>query len=300
MLTTVQELGRRGYQSFGMPVCGPMDELSHRVANLISGNQPQAATLEATIQGPDIRFTQNTTFCISGAMMAPRLNGNSIENNILYHASQDDVLTMGYATLGCRSYIAFLGGVEVPMLMGSRSTYLTGKIGGHHGRALRKGDILPIGVPTPKLSAFKLPSKIIQSVFTPGPIRILPGPEIDHFGFEALKNLLNTTYTIQPNSNRMGYRLAGEPLLPKPGMADVISSPVPPGTIQVPPDGQPIILMADRQTTGGYPRMAVVASIDLPVLGQMKPGDNLTFAEISIAEAQKLIIERNALTGFSH
>lgn len=292
MLTTVQDSGRIGYQQYGMPVGGPMDELSYRLANLLVGNPEGAACLEATIAGPEIMFEKEVWVAISGADMQPQINGKGIRNNKAYLMKRGSILSLGFANLGCRSYIAFSGGIDVPVVMGSRSTYLTGKTGGFRGRALMEGDKLMLGEEEAKPLTGNLPPEIAQLPFATGPIRILPGPETGSLGLEALKSLLNSTFAISMNSNRMGYRLEGAVVKPEPESSNIISAPVTMGTIQAPAGGEPIILMADRQTTGGYPRIAVVASIDLPRLGQLQPGDKITFEEISLEDAQILLRER--------
>ncbi|MFW5725960.1 MAG: biotin-dependent carboxyltransferase family protein [Bacteroidota bacterium] len=300
MLTTVQDLGRTGYQQYGMPVSGPMDEWSFRLANLLVGNPPGAACLEITIAGPSILLQAEGWIAICGADIQPRLNGETLENHRAYRVKTGDTLSTGFAAMGCRSYIAFSGGIDVPMVMGSRATYLTGKTGGYEGRALKEGDVIPLGEEEKKPFSGTLPPEVKNIPFAPGPVRLLPGPETDSLDLEALKNLLNSTFTISPNSNRMGYRLEGAAVKPKPEKSNIVSAPVTMGTIQAPAGGQPLILMADRQTTGGYPRIALVATIDLPRVGQLKPGDTITFEEIGLEIAQRLLKERMRLLGKLH
>lgn len=293
MLTTVQDMGRTGYQQFGMPVSGPMDCWSYGLANLLVGNLPGAACLEATIYGPEVLFHSGGWMAICGADMEPRINGDIIGNNCVYRFKSGDILSTGYANKGSRSYMAFSGGLGVPMVMGSRATYLMGKIGGVQGRALKQGDFLKLEDNTFKPFPETLSAKITDVSFVAGPIRILPGPETYSLDLEALQNLLNGTFTIGTNSNRMGYRLEGVPVKPKRESSNIVSVPVPMGTIQAPAGGEPVILMADRQTTGGYPRIAIAATIDLPRLGQLKPGDSITFEEIDLDHAKRLIVEKS-------
>lgn len=292
MLTTVQDCGRKGFQSSGMPVAGAMDILSLQLANIALGNAPNAACLEATLDGPEIVFDDPVHLCICGANMLARLNERPVETGRVVFANKNDVLKMGFATTGCRAYIAFSGGIDVPVVMGSRSTFLAGKTGGYHGRALKTGDNLTLVKTNKQPGIDALPNGLLHSVFSDKPIRILPGPEIKHFGIDGLLSLLESTFTVSPDSNRMGYRLDGAKVRAESGGAGIISSPVPLGCIQIPPNGQPMILMADRQTTGGYPRMAIVATIDHPRLAQLKPGDRLSFEEIRLDEAQNLLTER--------
>jgi len=295
MLTTVQDGGRIGFQSSGMPVGGAMDNLSLRLANISVGNTPDAACLEVTLAGPEILFTEQTYFCICGAEMQARLNDSPLKNGQPAWAQRNDILKMSFASKGCRAYIAFAGGVDVKPVMGSHSTFLAGKMGGYEGRQLKAGDSLTLGAKTGNPLQIRLPDDLLNSIFSNKPIKILPGPEIISFGADAIKKLLSSTFTVSPDSNRMGYRLDGAKLTTKTAEKGIISSPVSMGCIQIPASGQPLVLMADRQTTGGYPRIAVVATIDLPRLAQMKPGDKLCFEEISLDEAQNLLKEREKI-----
>ena len=295
ILTTVQDAGRFGYQSSGMPVCGPMDPVSFQLANILLGNAPDAACLEATINGPAIVFHNDTRFVITGAHMEPKLNGADIPNNWVIKARQKDVLRLGFTKRGCRAYIGFQGGIDVPLVMGSRSTYLAGNLGGYQGRPLKDGDTLPLGKEKGNPRSLPVSAGWKDKLFSDDPIRILPGPEVHFFGSPSIQKLLSATFTIGANSNRMAYTLEGEQIPPLPGKTDIISAAVPTGTIQVPANGTPLLLMADRQTSGGYPRIAVVCSADICRLGQKKPGDTISFREISLEEAQKRCIEQSAL-----
>jgi antagonist of KipI len=179
--------------------------------------------------------------------------------------------------------------------MGSKSTNLRAAIGGFNGRALKNGDVLEFGHPYGKLQIHTIPDELLVNYDSEEPLRIIPGPEIKMFGFDAIQNLLTTSYAVTSQSDRMGYRLHGEPLKHTEGKADIISSGIPMGTIQVPGNGQPIIMMADRQTTGGYARMAVVASVDLTRIAQLKPGNKIRFCEIRVEEAQHLFAKRQIM-----
>ncbi len=277
-LTTVQDGGRFGYQRFGMPVSGPMDAYSHKLANRIVGNPANAAALECTLSGPTIRFETKTAFVVSGAEMAISLNQEEIFPNRIYTTNKGDVLNCGKMKRGSRTYIAFKGGLLTPLVLASSSTYLLGKIGGIEGRALKQGDSFCLGNNSAK------PLKVNETMlyndwlFDDAPIRLIPGPEIKQLTFEGLKLLLASEFTISKFSDRMGYQLDGSPL-PLISSADIISSPVCTGTVQLPASGKPIILMADHQTTGGYARIAVVSSADIPRLAQKRPGDKVRFAE---------------------
>jgi len=295
MMSTIQDLGRYGYQRFGMPVCGAMDHFSLQLANTLVGNTAGEACIEATLTGPSIRFLDAANVAICGADMQARLNGLQARNNRLISAKAGDLLSFAGLLSGCRSYIAFSGGVEVEQVMGSRSTYVAAGIGGHAGRALKHGDKLKLGKAPKRPVQKKIPAPLLIDYSKDRSLRILPGPEIKLFGFESIRNLLTTKYEVSPQSNRMGYRLQGGPLFTLDETADIVSSGIPMGTIQVPANGQPILLMADRQTTGGYPRIAVVASVDHTHAAQLRPGDQFGFSEIKLIKAQQLYLQRQKL-----
>jgi biotin-dependent carboxylase-like uncharacterized protein len=295
LLTTVQDSGRYGYQRYGMPVAGAMDLFSYQLANYLVGNKPESACLETTFTGPEIIFTEPGTIAICGADMDPAVNGKSISLNKTISVNGGDRLTFSGLKNGCRSYIAFAGGLNVPLLMGSRSTYLRGKIGGFEGRALKAGDELPLGKITGKIRIKEIPGKLIPRYQSFQTIQIIPGPEIKRFEREAIQYFLTSEYKVSEQSDRMGYRLSGHPLNQQLPNTGIISSGISSGTIQIPGDGQPIILMADRQTVGGYARIANVASIDLTLIAQLKPGDCIHFREISVGKAQEIFAVRQMM-----
>lgn len=292
LLTTVQDWGRYGYQRFGMPVSGVMDVFSLELANLLAGNDPGDACLEATISGPDLEFTGATWIAITGADMDPHLNCLGIPMNTAVDVRPGDRLGFRGLRSGCRTYIAFAGGIAVPPVMGSRSTYLRAGIGGFHGRALTPGDELPLGEPVGKPRLKKLPEVLIPEYKHEQTIRIISGPEAHYFEIAGLRSFLSTEYTVTAQSDRMGYRLSGEPIKHKEGMTNIISAGISLGTVQIPGDGQPIILMADRQTSGGYARIANVITVDLALLAQMRPGDKICFKETNLDIAQQVCISR--------
>jgi biotin-dependent carboxylase-like uncharacterized protein len=293
LLTTVQDAGRYGYQRFGMPVSGAMDIFSFELANLMVGNDPGAACLEATIAGPEIVFTDETTVAVTGADMGPHINGQGIPLNTAVIVKQGDRLGFTGLKNGCRSYIAFAGGIDVAPVMGSRSTYLRAGIGGLDGRALTEGDVLPLGEAKGKIRIRDIPENLIPEYKHSQVIRVISGPEAQYFGTEGLRSFLTTEYHVTAQSDRMGYRLSGEMIIHKEGKAGIISAGISAGTVQVPGNGQPIILMADRQTSGGYARIANVITVDLSLLAQMKPGDTIRFNEITLDRAQQLLIDRH-------
>lgn len=287
LLTTVQDRGRYGYQRFGMPVSGAMDVFSLDLANLLVGNEPGDACLEATITGPELEFTGATMVAITGADMDSHLNGHSIPMNTTIDVKAGDRLGFRGLKSGCRSYIAFAGGIAVPLMMGSRSTYLRAGIGGFQGRGLLQGDELPLGEAKRPSRIKVIPEGLISEYKHEQTIRIISGPEAHNFEIAGLRSFLSTEYTVTAQSDRMGYRLSGMPIKHKEAMTNIISAGISLGTVQVPGDGQPIILMADRQTSGGYARIANVVTSDLTLLAQMRPGDIIRFKETILDLAQQ-------------
>lgn len=309
LLTTVQDTGRYGYQRYGMPVSGAMDLFSLGLANLLVGNEPGDAGLEATVNGPEVEFTGTTMVAVTGADMDPHLNGKGITMNTAVDVKSGDRLTFRGLKSGCRSYIAFAGGIDVPPVMGSRSTYLRAGLGGHQGRVLMQGDELrlgeagafipglelPLGVAGGKPGIKRIPAGLIPEYLHSQVIRIISGPEAHFFETAGLRSFLATEYRVTAQSDRMGYRLSGEMIMHKEGRAGIISAGISAGTVQVPGDGQPIVLMADRQTSGGYARIANVITVDLTLLAQMRPGDTIRFRETTLDHAQQLYIDRRMM-----
>jgi antagonist of KipI len=300
LLTTVQDSGRFGYQRYGMPAGGAMDPFSFLLANALVGNRPDAACLETTYSGPEIVFTADGAIAITGADMRPCKNGKAIQVNKTIFVKSGDILSFRDLKYGCRSYIAFAGGILVPRVMGSYSTYLRAKIGGFEGRALRTGDELNIGAISGKVMKLEIPETLLPEYGTCQTIRIIPGPEIKRFDFDAIRYFLTSEYLVTDQSDRMGYRLSGYTINSSSGNSDIISAGISLGTIQIPGNGQPIILMADRPTSGGYNRIANVISSDITLLAQLKPGDYINFNEISVEKAQELLISRQKLMNVDH
>ncbi|MFD2718913.1 biotin-dependent carboxyltransferase family protein [Hymenobacter monticola] len=307
LLTTVQDLGRHGYQADGVVVSGAMDAVALRVGNLLVGNAEDAAGLEITVLGPRIRFEADHLIALTGAHLSPTLNGRSVGMNRPVWVAAGTELAFGAAAAGCRAYLAVAGGVAVPLVLGSRSTYLRAGLGGLHGRALRAGDVLPTAPPTPlgqklmaMLAALASPKTWAQASYTPGPrlcgtplpattVRAIAGPEHEQFSPASQRAFWQQPFRVSPEADRMGYRLQG-PELNRQTNAELLSGAVTFGTVQVPASGQPIALMADHQTTGGYPRLAQVITADFPVLAQLRPGQQLWFQRVTLAEAQALYL----------
>lgn len=293
-LTTVQDSGRYGYQSMGFSVSGVMDHRSFQIAGALLGRREMGAVLESALCGPTLRFTEDALFALTGADMKPKLNGREIP---MYHAlygKSGDVLSLGFAVTGVYTYIAFSGELDVPSVMGSASTNLKCGVGGYEGRALKRGDEIGLrNVRTTLPNMYKRYEEIRAYTETEKEIRVLAGPESDYFTEEGMRTFLESVYTVTDAADRMGYRLEGEAVASRNGV-DIISNGIAFGAVQIPPGGKPIIMMADRQTMGGYAKIANVATVDLPELAQSRPGTKLHFKMITIKEAQKLLRREKA------
>jgi antagonist of KipI len=290
LYTTVQDLGRTGFQKYGMAISGAMDPLALQIANILVGNPRHEAALEITLKGPCLRLLSDALLAIAGADLSLDLNGRSIQPWQSFLAKKGQILSFGAPKKGMRAYLAVYGGFDLPKIMGSKSTYVLGQTGGLNGRPLKKGDVLngTKQIKEHKGVTHRLAPKHVPHYPDHSQIRVIWGPEKDAFSPDSIEIFLSHWYQITPDANRMGYRLSGPNLLPQEGQGEILSSAVTRGTIQVPPDGQPIILMADSQTTGGYPRLANVVSVDLPVLAQLGPGQSLSFTAVNVDEAHRL------------
>lgn len=294
LLTTVQDLGRWGHQALGVPVAGPMDVVSHRMANQLVRNTPLAATLEVTMLGPRLRCVGAVTIAVAGAEFDVRVDGQPIRTGCAWSLPDGAVLAFGPRRAGTRAYLAVAGGIDTPVVLGSRATHLVCGMGGVEGRALRAGDRLPIGQTAPGQVLPAGASWRDEARALPGgtcTLRILPGPQRAWFTDAAWAALLEGPYQLAPASNRMGYRLQG-PTLGRAREGELLSEPVAMGAVQVPGSGDPLLLMAECQTMGGYPKIAVVIAADLPAAGQLAPGDTVQFAACSRSDAMAALIRR--------
>jgi antagonist of KipI len=290
MLTTVQDAGRWGYQSRGVPVAGPMDPVSHRLANALVGNDPAAALLEVTLIGPELEFEDERLVAVAGADYDLSLDDRQVPSHAPFTVSAGSRLRFGARRLGARAYLAVSGGINVPPMLGSRSTHLVSAMGGVGGRALIAGDRLPLGDSSlPQGTVLAPQEPIVALPDRHAIVRVLPGPQADYFTPDALDLLQSAPYLVGHNSDRMGFRLQGPRLTHARG-ADTISDATPLGVLQIPASGQPILLMADRQTTGGYPKLATVISADMAIAGQLAPNDTVAFVICTRAEALKALI----------
>ena len=290
LLTTVQDLGRFGNQASGVPVAGPMDAFSHRLANQLVGNAAAAATLEITLIGPELTVDADTTMAIAGAHFEVMLDDRPIGTSESFAVRSGQRLKFGRIIQGARAYLAIAGGMRTAPVLGSRATHVVSRMGGFQGRALAAGDLIPIDAapgarPSRKAAGLTLPTKGRAL------LRVIPGPQDHWFHPEALRTVGGVAFRISPRSNRMGYRLQGPPLR-RVREGELISEPVGIGAIQVPAAGEPILLMADRQTAGGYPKIGHVITADLPLAGQLAPGDFIEFHLCTMQEAVAALIAR--------
>ncbi|HET7695069.1 MAG TPA: biotin-dependent carboxyltransferase family protein [Vicinamibacterales bacterium] len=290
MLTTVQDLGRRGYQSVGVPVAGPMDAYSHRLANQLLGNDPSAAALEITLLGPELIVEGDLVCATAGADISLSVEGKPAPINEAFRVRSGARLRWGTRISGARQTFAVAGGFDVPATLGSRATHLASRMGPFGGRPLRAGDVLPVGTPGGGRAFAGHPLDVPSGG---AHLRVLPAVHRDRFTEDAWGLLVHARFTISPQSNRMGYRLDG-PVLSHAGAADILSEAMPCGAIQVPSSGQPILLLADRATTGGYATIANVISADLPIAGQLAPGDWIQFDPINREDAIAALRRREA------
>jgi antagonist of KipI len=289
LLTTIQDVGRWGYQSRGVPVAGPMDPYSHRAANALVGNHPRAATLEVTLFGPELGFEDDRLIVVTGAEFELRVNGRSVPTNVPCVAPAGSSLAFGPRIRGARAYVGVEGGFEPPLVFGSRATHVAVGMGGLGGRTLKAGDRLPLGVRSIRRTQVRPMTPVRALPDGHARVRVMIGPQHHRFRAEALDVLQAAPYKLGLRSDRMAFRLEGSPLAHT-SDADIISEATPIGSIQVPSSGLPIVLMADRQTTGGYPKIATLVSADLGLAGQLAPGDTISFTVCSALEAMAALI----------
>jgi len=310
LLTSIQDHGRWGFQRFGVVVGGAMDLLALRLANLLVANAQPEAVLEITLTGPSLEFETDALIAICGANMSPSIDGQAIGLGRPVWVRGGAILRFGTLVNGCRAYLAVGGGFDVPLVMGSRGTYLQAQIGGFEGRALKTGDVLNFGSPSPqaagraaRLSQLASGTSLRAASWFLDPdlpgycdnptVRVLIGAEFDWLTAESQAEFFAGEFALASQSDRVGYRLAG-PALKLATPRELISRAVTMGTIQLPAGGEPIVLMADRPTTGGYAKIAQVAAVDLPLLAQLKTGATVRFQPITLAAAEELYRQREA------
>jgi antagonist of KipI len=281
--TTVQDLGRYGYAHLGISPAGAADSLSFRIANILVGNDANTPALEMTLLGATLEFEGSAVIAITGANCECKTGEDRVPANTAVELPAGTVLHCGNMTTGARTYLAAQGGLDVPLVMGSASTFVAARFGGFHGRRLQKGDLLPVG----KHDALRvrvLCPGALDRLHGEARLRVTKGAQQDWFSPEALEKLCSNTYVVSEQSDRTGLRLKGEAVQPR-ERAELLTDGIPLGAIQVPQDGQPIILFVDQQTTGGYPKIANVIAADMHRVGQLRPRDEVRFAEVTIAKA---------------
>lgn len=305
-LTSVQDLGRTGFRQFGVSTSGALDSFALRVANLLVGNNEGAAGLEITLGGLQLRFEDDRIVAWCGGEFDVRIGSRVMPAGHVVHLQAGDELKFGRAQIGCRCWVAISGGIDMPIVLGSRATDLRANFGGLEGRTLRDGDVLPL-LTWPGSSAFAratadkpIPATAISSWTAPHDwasparrepnLRFVRGADWDRFNVSTLQHLTSEAFNVSPDSDRMGVRFDG-PELKREDKIDLISEAVAPGTIQVPPNGKPILLLGDCQTIGGYPKIAHVITVDLAIAAQLRAGDHVRFSEFSLADAHRLFLE---------
>jgi len=290
--TTVQDLGRYGYQKYGVSISGAMDRFALRVANLLVGNEEGEAAIESTVIGPKLKALGKVRVAITGADLSPEIDGKPMPLWRTLNIPEGGILSFGAPRSGCRAYLAVSGGIDFPLVMGSRSIHTRSNLGGE-GRALVKGDVIKIkdmGIGNQASGGHWLPEDLVPVYGRQWKVRVIMGPQNDYFSRIGIETFLTSEYEITPQADRMGYRLKG-PKIDHKGGPDILTDATPPGSVQVPGDGMPIILLADGQTTGGYAKIATVISVEQDLLAQARPGDKVRFQRVTITEAHRLLKE---------
>jgi biotin-dependent carboxylase-like uncharacterized protein len=290
--TTVQDLGRPGRLRYGIPPSGPIDRPSFIAANRLVANADNAAGLECTLMGPRLQAQAPCAVAVTGADMAVTVNGAAAPAWTTLLLLAGDVLKIGAARTGVRGYVAFSGGFDVPLVLGSRATYARGRMGGVQGRALARDDVLPLA-PAALPRVRRVRRDAVPDWNGEPALRVVLGPQADRFSADGIAHFLGGVYEMLPQSDRMGARLKGPRIAHARGH-DIISDGIALGSVQVPGDGQPIVLLVDRQSTGGYPKVATVCSFDIARIGQVKPGQRMRFTAVEVADAHRLLREADA------
>jgi len=296
--SSVQDLGRAGFRQFGVSMGGALDSFALRVANLLVGNEDGAAGLEIAFGGLQLRFQDERIVAWCGGEFDVQIGSRPLPAGHVARLQAGDELKFGRPQIGCRCWLAVSGGIDVALVLGSRSTDLRGNFGGLDGRAVRDGDILPLGrrpgsspPATERISSWTAPHDWVSPAKRDPILRFVRGCDWNRFNASTLQRFTSETFSVSPDSDRMGVRLDGPELKPEDDVS-LISEAVAPGTIQVPPGGKPILLLQDCQTIGGYPKIAQVITFDLGIAAQLRAGDHVRFSEVSMADAHRLVVER--------
>jgi antagonist of KipI len=291
ILTSIQDLGRYGYGRYGVAPSGALDSYALRIANLLVGNRPDEAGLEAMLLGPAIRALADIVVAVTGGNLQPQRNKQPIEMWRSHILKKDDILSFDSPLSGFRAYVAVGGGISVPPVMGSRSTNLSSGFGGLQGRTLKKNDILTSETHSQHVKADTRAFNVAWIPVYPNnwSLRVIWGPQDDHFPDESRDSFLGASYKMSSDSDRTGIRLQGPVIRQKPDIqTSIISEGVIAGSVQIPGDGKPIIILGET-VTGGYRKIATIISADLPMLGQIKPGDTVRFTAVSLDEARQAL-----------
>ena len=297
-LTSVQDLGRMGFRQFGVSTSGALDSFALRVANLLVGNDEDAAGLEITLGGLQLRFEDERIVAWCGGEFDVRIGSRALAAGHVAQLKADDELKFGRAQMGCRCWLALSGGIDVPIVLGSRSTDLRANFGGLEGRTVRDGDQLSLGefrrsetAATAGISSWTGPHDWTSPARRHPNLRFIRGIDWNRFNDVTIQRFTRDEFTVSADSDRMGVRFDGSELK-REDQTDLISEAVAPGTIQVPPSGKPILLLGDCQTIGGYPKIAHVITVDMAVAAQLRAGDHVRFSEVLLADAHCLLSER--------
>jgi antagonist of KipI len=301
-LTSAQDLGRTGFREFGVSTSGALDPFALRVANLLVGNDEGAAGLEITLGGLQLRFNDERIIAWCGGEFDVRVGSKSLLAGHAARVGAGEEIKFGHAQIGCRCWLAISGGMDVPIVLGSRSTDLRASFGGFEGRTLRDGDVLPLlrwpgsAIPATTISSWTAPHDWVSPAKRDPRLCFVRGADWNRFNVSALQRFTSESFAVSPDSDRMGVRFES-PELKRMDDVDLISEAVVPGTIQVPRSGKPILLLGDCQTIGGYPKIGHVITVDLGIAAQLRAGDRVRFSEISVADAHHLLLERERELG---
>lgn len=301
LLTSIQDLGRKGFQQHGVIVSGAMDGYSLRIANMLVGNEEGEAALEITLMGPTIKVEKNCLISITGGNLTPTIDSKAVPMWKPIYVKEGSILRFEGCKSGCRAYLTVAGGYAISEVMNSKSTYLRAGIGGYKGRALKADDVLEFNEPSKILGdrefkgPFSFPKWFVNDKeFLPGGkplIHFIDGSQYDYFTESSKDSFVEGSFKVSNQSDRMGYRISG-PTLELQDNGELLSEAVTNGSVQVPPDGNPIILLADSQTTGGYPKIAQVITADLPLIAQVRPGESIQFSRVNLKEAERLFLQK--------
>jgi biotin-dependent carboxylase-like uncharacterized protein len=303
--TTVQDLGRPGYYHIGIPLSGGMDRFALRCANLLVGNKEGAAVLEAVFMGPELKFTEDATVAVTGADLPPKVDGEAKPLWTSFKVKKGQTLSFDYLKKGARAYIAISGGIDVPVVLGSRSTYTLGALGGFKGRKLDAGDKLPVGKGRAVKEGRTIPEKLRRGPSSPAALRMVPGLYWHRITAEAGKHFFADTWKVAPEADRIGYRFRGgkalefvprqQPFGAGSDPSNIVDACYPYGSIQVPGGTEPIVLHRDAVSGGGYFMVGTVISADMDLIGQLQPHSQAHFVEVTVAQALKARKDRAKL-----